>query len=1447
MNPGSWHSALGSETENPKKRIAGKFFIFCAVTFLLAGSMLILKAGNSFAETRVFYNEIDAASCTTINEANDNPDGSCHLADGGVDTTKAFIIYTNTANDTTPSLLRFTAKFVDAHSLEFQRNSNDTDASQIIRYYVIESDAFEVYWAEHDMAADDWSDTEVLTSLIDIKPNKSFIVYGVRSASISANNYAGTVLVGANLEYTESVPPAAADQIQFYRKDVSGKTEEAITISYFVVTVKDDSWVQQGKAAAAANDYMVSDDLATAVDRSKAFLIFNFCNTDYSVDQRWRGAITSDLQVGFNKRAKGGTTDIYYYCVELGTLGFSEGGEGLQKDTVDAVANWDFPLAKDFGNTARRFSLISQDCVGTGSQNDRISSAVGFLDVDGAEKLRVTRRDNTQASVTDYFAVYMEPMKLFTPNGGENWKCGTEYDITWYCPWDGSKGIAKVDVLLSEDAGATWPVTIASDVDNDPDNGVTTLPWTIPSNTLGLIGANRKVGIVIAGGTINADSALHYNCDISDSGFTIIGDLQLTQPDTPGTKWIYDHEYNIKWKAHGHNTDMGNVRLRYSINSGSDYPADQIIATVTPHYNEVAGVSIYPWTVKEPAPGYPTVDCIVGSNLRMLVEQVSDPTNVFDEGEYDFRVDPEVKLLFPNATGVGDDKTIWEIGEPMYIEWEPHGLMGTNKVSVEITRNQGGNWSAVEAEAYNIAYNYNGGSGACTYPWSVEGPATSGADAKIRVKSEDYSGIAGESLNYFKIQETIHVDIPSLTEIVWRAGAQNTIQWTVRGLTSANFVKIYYSLDGGTNYTFLIQRPAQAGNDPEASSTYGWTPDSSHLTSKAKIKVTRADQENIADESDNIFQIKGNVSVTKPTLNEVIPIGKQYTITWDVTAGVTGTANIYLYKPSVGYEPIGTAPIDQKYAYWTPTQAQMGGGRKIMVAKQGDEDLAKGTAGESATFDVKADLDLTYPDTQSGLAFDAGGKLYIKWTPNPENFGDVKVNYNKDGGSFTGIGQVASNFKPNGTDIGFEWNDIPEEAVSNVVRIRIEQVGEDTKVYAVSQQSFKIRGSITITRPVGGEKWQAGKTENISWTKKGNLGNVKINYSLSTGSAEYTGDIIGERDSANSPYPWPISTYIFDDIETELRATVRIKIQSLLYPDIAKESNAFTIKSRFYGLSSNVDSGQKLYVGDPCNITWITDGYKKLVDVLYSTDGGSPNIPLVSSTPNINGFDLETVGGVPDAPGNQVKFMVRSTLQPNEIYVMSSGNNIIDKKTLTITYPGGVTEPNLVLYAGDPYLIKWTYYGSILTVKLDYSINNGSDYNYPIASDVNVAGGTGGYSWPGGVPNQIKGKVIKVRVQDMDNDTVNGESVYAFSIAGKINLTKPDGGETWYVGTKGDIKWTPTGSYDSVKIVYTVDGGSWKDIAIVPAGTNGVPQTYSDFVPVPVDITTTFKVKIFDP
>ncbi len=142
---------------------------------------------------------------------------------------------------------------------------------------------------------------------------------------------------------------------------------------------------------------------------------------------------------------------------------------------------------------------------------------------------------------------------------------------------------------------------------------------------------------------------------------------------------------------------------------------------------------------------------------------------------------------------------------------------------------------------------------------------------------------------------------------------------------------------------------------------------------------------------------------------------------------------------------------------------------------------------------------------------------------------------------------------------------------------------------------------------------------------------------------------------------------------------------------------------------------------------------------------------------------------------------------------------------------------------GEQRNITWTS-SNITNVKLEYSINNGSNWTVITPS---TPAASGSFLWT--VPNTPSTQV-KLRISDESNSNVYDTSDNLFKIisAPNILLTAPNGGENWTGGEQRNITWL-SNNISSVKIEYSINNGaSWIDIV---NSTPAQPRIFSWTIP----------------
>jgi Leucine-rich repeat (LRR) protein len=161
---------------------------------------------------------------------------------------------------------------------------------------------------------------------------------------------------------------------------------------------------------------------------------------------------------------------------------------------------------------------------------------------------------------------------------------------------------------------------------------------------------------------------------------------------------------------------------------------------------------------------------------------------------------------------------------------------------------------------------------------------------------------------------------------------------------------------------------------------------------------------------------------------------------------------------------------------------------------------------------------------------------------------------------------------------------------------------------------------------------------------------------------------------------------------------------------------------------------------------------------------------------------------------------------------------IAEQRTVTVTAPDGSESWE----GGTVQNITWNSTGSIASVMIEYSTDNGGSWNTVIASTAN----SGTYGWT--VPNTPSPNCL-VRISDIAgpaSDTGNG--VFNILEMRTVMVIAPDGSEDWQVGSSHDITWSTTGDIANVSIEYSTDGGSLWNSIIASTPNNG---TYNWTIP----------------
>ncbi|MDI6788481.1 MAG: hypothetical protein QME51_08935, partial [Planctomycetota bacterium] len=595
------------------------------------------------------------------------------------------------------------------------------------------------------------------------------------------------------------------------------------------------------------------------------------------------------------------------------------------------------------------------------------------------------------------------------------------------------------------------------------------------------------------------------------------------------------------------------------------------------------------------------------------------------------------------------------------------------------------------------------------------------------------------------------------------------------------------------------------------------------------------------------FRVRGDITVGAPNGGEKWIVDSTYNITWTLSGSIQ-QVNIYYDITSAFTAPVKlnlTGPYDALllfYPWKIPNNIQPEVWVKITDAnyEEGTSDISNNP------FVIRGALALQLP--VGGEEWTVDEKRFITWTATG-TIPFVELRYSLNGGA-DNYPYVITPSAPSGVGTyGYEWT-IPHVPLSlaNQVKIKVSDARAAFKDYVYNPPlgNFKIKGAITMDSPKDKDIRLVGIEYPISWTWKGYIPNVKIEYS--TDAAHNTWKpIIGSTANIGS-YPWLVPGETGD-----LSATVKVRVSNADDTDIKGLSTGeFRIRDRFdmvypEGSSVILVSGR---VNQP--ITWTSVSTAgKLINVKLQWSSGGSGWETVPGADNIsnNGSFLWTI---PNVINSAVKVRVYSLGDPptagDDGASAESQPSFKIRGVLEVTNPNG----NITWYVQESKTIQWNTFGPIETVKVEYSINDGVSYPYVI-----TATRPSGYPNPtGSCPWQVPDHFTdKLRIKITDVSSYTGDTDLKISVESpawtsgapnkiRSRITAVGIPSEVIVDSTYNITWTRIGNLPTVKIEYSKNNFGTAGIEITPS-TDGTTGSYP-WGPIPNDIASGVVVRVSD-
>ncbi len=868
--------------------------------------------------------------------------------------------------------------------------------------------------------------------------------------------------------------------------------------------------------------------------------------------------------------------------------------------------------------------------------------------------------------------------------------------------------------------------------------------------------------------------------------------------------------YQIQWTG----TGMTHVKIQYSVDNGTSWGLVK---------DSVKNTGVYDW--------FPVPNSI-SNQCRIRIASVDGMSS--DVSDKNFSIiknsNESLKINSPNG---GES---WEAGSAKQIKWYSSGL---DSVKIEYTTNNGQRWNLIAVDKKNTGIYY----------WEPV-PNTPSTLAKVRIMDAKDGVPSVESANTFEIlpEPIIKILSPNGGEKLI-SGTSRRIEWLSENIQN---VKLAYTTNNGYSWVTIAQSTPSTG-------FYTWNPIPDVLSNLCKIRVYDASDGEPSDASDSVFTITNqafkSVKVIYPNGGERWIAGSTQNITWEAD-GIQNMKIDYTTNSGVTWNTVVVSTPNTKFYSWTLIPSLTSDNCKIRVSDASDATFFD----ESDNFySMTPTPKITITSPNGGEYWQSGSNQEIRWVS--ENIQNVKIEFTSDGGAnwSTIVNSTTTN---TGT---YPWINIPSmHSLQCKIKITDAKYGSPTDQsdnnFTISNQITK---SIKVLSPNGGEDWEAGTKQNITWNSAG-ISKVKIEFSTNKGA---TWTVLSDS-LAGGAYEWSLSESL-NSTQCQVRLSDYRDIQ------VSDVSDAiFTISPRKYIFVTQPRGPVTYKDSDVIDIVWESSGIKTVGIKFTHTNG-------VAKYPDIPDFYI-----LVDKVANQGHFKTSFSIPSDQYYVVvynadeganktpsarNIGNFTITKtavSSITVLTPNGgeqwlgneanVSSNDFQKY--HPYEIRWN--GTNLNkVKIEWTTNGGGSWYVVPGADSTENDGS--FVWaPGRLENPVKpdsSDNCRIRISSADKNappvTDMTDGFFSIHKSKKVRVEFPNNGEDFWPPidfTQSTINW-PMGirwtSYavGFVNIYYSLDNGvTWTTLVSNYQSTGAFAWDFVQGPIVETRVSTLGRIKIVD-
>ncbi len=595
-------------------------------------------------------------------------------------------------------------------------------------------------------------------------------------------------------------------------------------------------------------------------------------------------------------------------------------------------------------------------------------------------------------------------------------------------------------------------------------------------------------------------------------------------------------------------------------------------------------------------------------------------------------------------------------------------------------------------------------------------------------------------------------------------------------------VSVQLSTDNGDSWTSAGTFTAVEGENTFTLHT----PDAA--TSQALVRVVRVANEMEGDLSDASFQIvRPEFTILSPNGGESVLPGGTLEIGWNSRMLPAGFPVQLEYSTDGGDSWIAVEddlvsanePGSNSFSWIVPNTPSDEAMVRVRMTGYDYQDVS------DAPFTIEVPPQVALLSPNSGKLY-AGTVDTVRWSSVKTQY--VRVEYSINGGA------TWENIVPSGIDLPafigkYPWK-IPNRPSSNVL-VRLLSMERSDLIDTSDATLAIVRPELQVLSPNGGERYEMNQNISVSWNAS-ETGNLRLQF------------------SADNGFSWTTLRQNIDPALGSISLTLpgaptrlgRIRLSDEVRSITSDVSDApFEIMPARSVVVYAPGAGERFATGSTTVISWEAPRLDRVM-IQYSSNNGASWSTVVPSMLSSQGSYVWTVP-------NQ-------TTGQGKIRISEVGGTIVGESgVFSVVEPTG---PELRVLApnggenyteGDDVRIRW-YSTGVPAVTLSYSNNDGASWN---VIQANVSAAAGYYDWS--APS-APGTGYLVRVASVTGpqaDQSDGPFSVNRQLVPSITIVTPAGAEDMIVGSTRQLEWNTIDVTGTMKVEYSVDGGTaWTEI-----------------------------------